>query len=209
MELNLYSTESRFNFTLHDDEERSQLTLPLCISTFTRFIKCITSYLAWSSRRMNEPLTFFSSKISRYRGICFPGPLHAGNVREDVRTGTTHLLRISVQPFRLRRHFRFHFRGDMVRGEGRLVRPVRPASPAALADIQGHQVLGLAPQPGHIAAQLHAVHHLPAVPALPVHTHLRAARNAAVRRTVQFRLRHSAHQLQHVSDCVVNSVSGM
>lgn len=48
----------------------------------------------------------------------------------------------------------------------------------------GHKVLVIATQPGDIAPQLHAIHHLSAVPTVSFHSYLRTPRDAALRRPV-------------------------
>ena len=46
------------------------------------------------------------------------------------------------------------------------------------------QILGLSPEPGGVADELHEVHHQPAVPALPLRGSVRSAGHAALRRQV-------------------------
>ena len=58
------------------------------------------------------------------------------------------------------------------------------------------KALGVAKQPGGVAAELHEVHRLPAAAALPLHHHLLPAGHAAVRGKVQ--LRRDGHQEEHL-----------
>lgn len=60
---------------------------------------------------------------------------------EDVRAGSADILRVIVQPVRLRRYLRFHLRGGVVRGQGWLLRPIGAQSFEAVEDFQSKQKL--------------------------------------------------------------------
>lgn len=57
----------------------------------------------------------------------------------------------------------------------------------------GYEILVITAEPGDIPPQFNEIHHLAAVPTVLVHPHLRSARHAALRRTVQLRGRHAAY----------------
>lgn len=50
-------------------------------------------------------MNFLFSRLCR---ICVPGVVYDGDVGEDVRVRTADLLRVIVQPVRLRGHLRLH-----------------------------------------------------------------------------------------------------
>ena len=58
------------------------------------------------------------------------------------------------------------------------------------------KILVLPEEPGRLPARLHEVHRLPPPPPLPLHPHLRPARDAVVRGHLQLRLRHPSFQLR-------------
>jgi len=62
------------------------------------------------------------------------------------------------------------------------------------------QVLGRPEEPGGVPASLDALHHLPALPALPLHPHLRTSWHAALRRRVS-----SYHVIMYV--CMESYIS--
>ena len=70
------------------------------------------------------------------------------------------------------------------------------------------QVLVVAAESGHLSAQLDALHHIAVVPSLPLHPHIRPARNAAVRRRVELQGGHAAGQLQQLHSGAAHSVPG-
>lgn len=67
--------------------------------------------------------------VRRLRGVRVPGPVHDGDVHKGVRARPPHILRVELQPFRLRGHLGIDLRSDLVRVEVRLFRPLRPTRP--------------------------------------------------------------------------------
>lgn len=77
----------------------------------------------------------------RLRRIRVPGVVHVRNVHQNVCLGRKNLLQISLQPFRLRRHNRFHFRSDLVQRQRRFFWLIGTESTALTEDIQSDEVL--------------------------------------------------------------------
>ena len=76
--------------------------------------------------------------------------------------------------------------------------------------VVGIQLLVVVTQPGDVVAQQHAVDCQPPAAAVPLHRHLRAARNAAVRRQVQLcrHPRQATVQLRHLLGLTAHRLSG-
>ncbi|GIY01787.1 hypothetical protein CEXT_575221 [Caerostris extrusa] len=110
------------------------------------------------------------------------GPVHRGNVPEDVQPRLPGLLREPVQPLRLLRGDQLH-PGDDPSLHRRHASPgrLRAALRAPAQDIQGHKVLDVAVQPGGVAHQLGALHRQLAAASVLVHHDLRPAGHAGVR----------------------------
>lgn len=67
--------------------------------------------------------------LGRLRRVRVPGSVHVGDVHQGVRARSSHILRLELQSFRLRGHLGIDLRSDLVRGEVRLFRPLRPTCP--------------------------------------------------------------------------------
>lgn len=78
--------------------------------------------------------------VFRLRGVRVPRAFHDGDVGEDVRSGSAHLLRVGVQSVRLCRHQRVHIRGGLVLSQGRVFWSVRAKGPTVTEDIQSECV---------------------------------------------------------------------
>ncbi|KOB73804.1 Cacophony, partial [Operophtera brumata] len=105
-------------------------------------------------------------------------------VGEDVRAWSADILRVFVQPVRLRGHIGLDLRSSLVGGERRIIWTVCVESFEVAEDIQGHEILVIAPQLGDISPQFHEIHHFSAVPVVSVHSYLRTPRYAAIRRPI-------------------------
>jgi len=113
--------------------------------------------------------------------------------------GKHRLLPLLLQQIRLHRHQRQRLRNNHKRLlSGRLVRHLCAQIAASLARLQSHSVLDVTAQSRRLPDKQHALDHQLAVPALSVHSHLCAARHAAVRRHVELRGGHAARQLRHL-----------
>ena len=143
--------------------------------------------LRWNKLSNSECLynTLFLNIFSLHRIRLF-GPIHVRNGYENVCTGSTYLLWIELQSFWLRRHIGLDIRGDLVSSQIRFVWFFRPSCSSSTQDIQSYQILVEFKKSRHFAAQLDAQHHIPSIPALPLHSHICPSRHAAIRWSVQF-----------------------
>ena len=74
--------------------------------------------------------------------------------------------------------------------------------------LSSFQILVFPPQLGDLPPELDALHHLAAVPLVPVHPDLCAVGDAAVRRRLQLPGRDPALKLQHIRHRTAHSLSG-
>ena len=127
--------------------------------------------------------------------------LHPRDEHQILRARQQHVLPLPLQQIRLHRHLRQRHRARRdLRLSGPLLRHLGPPLPAPPPRLQSNTLLDVAAQPGHLTDQLDALHHQPALPPLPLHPHIRAARHAAVRRHLELRRLHALGQLQPLSD---------
>lgn len=146
----------------------------------------------------------------RHCRVLLPGPFHLWDAAKDVGLGTTNLLWVFLQPFRLFGHLRqcLWSRSDPLQSQVRLLWVVGFACPATPSYLQSDGLLVFPAQLGRLPPQLYEVYHILAFVTLPLHSHLRSLGNAIVRWNLQLYRRNTAFQLQLLFHCHAHCLSG-